>query len=489
MKKLIKYIFPKKSYYLSALLVSILLLLISIKIFLIPHNLIPLIFVLIIGLVISTMAIIKNPSIGVLITLAIMPFENIGGFYFHSIHIRFDQIIIGITAISFIISSLVKKDFKIKKDPTLLIVLALIIANILSLTNALNMTRDIEIFLFTLITYIIYYAIPLNFFDTKYIKYIPNILLTITILLSLFGLYQYFGNILNLPGSVLGLRAPYVKDVLGYPRIQATEVEPLYYGTYLIFTVTLSIGLLIFNKGKNILKENEILLAWGALILGGINLILTYARGAWIGEMFALLILFIIFLIEYKIKRNIIYMGVIAIVIVSIGTFGLYRIHKLPNFANKIIARATNLQSPDRTFLDNNALQAFANNPIVGIGTGGFGPYMAINPFITPPQNFGQIEGYGWAIVNNEYLEILTETGIVGFALFAFFFYTIFKNFIKAYRKKSTKNTFEKIILISTFAGLCGILLQYLTFSTLYILQIWMVIVLLEILSFKIIND
>ncbi len=489
MKKIINYILPNKFYYISVLIVSIFILVLSDKIFATPINFIPLIFVIILILVLSTIVILKNPTIGILITFAIMPFENIGGFYIHSIHIRFDQIIIGISAVSFIISSLINKNFKIKKDATLLIVLALIIANILSLTNALNMTRSIEILLFTLITYIIYYAIPLNFFDTKYIKYIPNILFTVTIALSIFGLYQYFGNILNLPGSVLGLRAPYVKNVLGYPRIQATEVEPLYYGTYLIFTITLAIGLLIFNKSKNILKKNDIYIALAALILGGINLLLTYARGAWIGEAFAIFILFLVFLINYKIKKNIIYTILIAIVVISIGIFGLYKLNKLPNFANKIIARATNLQSVDRTYLDNNALQAFSSNPIFGIGIGGFGPYMAINPFITPPQNFGQIEGYGWAIVNNEYLEILAETGIVGFVLFIFLIYKIFSNFIKAYKVKNNENSLEKILLVSSFAALCGILLQYLTFSTLYILQIWMVIVLVEILSFKIIND
>ena len=191
MKKIINYILPNKFYYISVLIVSIFILVLSDKIFATPINFIPLIFVIILILVLSTIVILKNPTIGILITFAIMPFENIGGFYIHSIHIRFDQIIIGISAVSFIISSLINKNFKIKKDATLLIVLALIIANILSLTNALNMTRSIEILLFTLITYIIYYAIPLNFFDTKYIKYIPNILFTVTIALSIFASFPF----------------------------------------------------------------------------------------------------------------------------------------------------------------------------------------------------------------------------------------------------------------------------------------------------------
>jgi O-antigen ligase len=488
MKKIIDYIYPTKYYYITAVILSIVLLAISDKIFLPTVNLLPLIFIIIFVLISAIIAIFKNPNIGILITLAIMPFENIGGFYFHSIHIRFDQIIIGLTSFIFIIHSLINKDFKIKKDKTLIVIALLIIANILSLTASINLTRNLEIFIFTLITFIIYYSIPLNFFDTKYIKYIPSVVLSITIILSIFGLYQYFGNIFGLPGSVLGLRAPYVKSVLGYPRIEATEIEPLYYGTYLIFSVTLSLGLLIFNKGKKILTDNQYRLAIGALILGGLNLILTYARGAWIGEILAIIVIAIIFLIEFQVPKKTIYTSIGVILVLGIIVFGLYKVDKLPHFAQNLISRATNLNSPDRVFLDNNAIQAFETSPIFGIGSGGFGPYMSVNPYVMPPQNFGQIEGFGWAIVNNEYLEILTETGILGAALFIYFFYLIFRNFIKAYKKKKNMDL-EKIILVSSFAALCGILLQYATFSTIYILQIWMVIFIVEVIAFKILND
>ncbi len=489
MKKIIEYIFPNKNYYLTTFTISVLILLLSIKLFSISISFIPLVFILILLVVISVNVILKNPNLGILITFAIMPFEYIGGFYYHSIHIRFDQIIIGITGIIYIISSLIKKDFKIKKDPTFIIIGALIIANILSLTNALNFSRSIDIFLFTLITYLIYYAIPVNFFDIKYVKYIPYIIASITILLSIFGIYQYIGNLLNLPGSVLGLRAPYLKNVLGYPRIEATEVEPLYYGTYLIFSITLSLGILIFNKGKNILKKNLKNLLYISSILGIINLIFTYARGAWIGEGISLLILGIIYLVEYKIPKKMIYTGIVFIIfVIAIGGV-LYKINKLPHFATSIINRATNLSSPDRVYLDSNALQAFENNVLFGIGVGGFGPYMSINPYIIPSRSFGQIEGYGWAIVNNEYLEILSETGIVGFILFVMLFIKIIQNFIKAVRVNKYKNSFERVILISTFAAMIGILVQYTTFSTLYILQIWMVIMLVEVISINILHD
>jgi hypothetical protein len=84
MKKIIEYIYPTKYYYITAVILSIVLLAISDKIFLPTLNLLPLIFVIIFVLISAIIAILKNPNIGILITLAIMPFENIGGFYIYN---------------------------------------------------------------------------------------------------------------------------------------------------------------------------------------------------------------------------------------------------------------------------------------------------------------------------------------------------------------------------------------------------------------------
>ncbi len=506
MKSVIKYIYPNYKILSIFLLIDILTLLLSYKIFILPLTVLPFIFILIFFFFSAISATLQNPNLGILMAFALMPFERIGGFYYHSIHIRFDQLIIGIAVFVFLISALILKRFRIKKDPVFIVILILIAVNILSLINAVNMSREIEILLFTFITYIVYFLVPFNFFNIKYVKYIPYIIFSVTILLSIFGLFQYFGNLIfNLPGSVVGLSAPYVKDVLGYPRIQATEVEPLYYGTYLIFSITLALGYIItyikeyglLSKIKN-LKDTMIskylfILSIIAFLLGGINLILTYARGAWIGEILAIIVLLGFLAYIYNINKKIIVTIILAFVILVSMFFILQSVHKLPHFATKLAQRAENLSSPDRVFLDNNATQAFATHPILGIGVGGFGPYMSINPYVMPPALYGQFEGYGWAIVNNEYLEILAETGILGFITFISLIILILYKGVKASMMKNSKtdldNKFLRITLVSSIAALVGILLQYLTFSTLYILQIWLVLMLVYLISYHIINE
>ena len=152
------------------------------------------------------------------------------------------------------------------------------------------------------------------------------------------------------------------------------------------------------------------------------------------------------------------------------------------------MTRAENLSSPDRIYLDTNSIEAFIRHPLIGIGDGGFGPFMSQNPFVMPPQNYTQIEGFGWAIVNNEYLSILTNTGILGFVLFAIFMFTLLIRSFKAIRKKINNIDQETIILIASLSSMIGMFAQYATFSVIYILQIWMVIVIVSITSYNILH-
>lgn len=488
MINLIKNIYPNTKTFLLTFLIDLVLLIIIYKVLILPINIVPLVFIIILIFVSATIVILRNPNIGILMTLAIMPLERIGGFYFHSVHIRFDQLIIGITAFAFLISSLINKKFKIRKDATFILILLLIGINILSLINAINLTREIEVLLFTLIAFIIYYLFPVNFFSKKYIHYIPYVIFISSIVLSLFGLYQYIGNYMGIPGSLVGLSSPYIKDVLGYPRIQSTEVEPLYWGNYLIFSITLSIAIIIFRK-KYKATNNLFKLALISFLLSSINLVFTYARGAWIGEAIAIIIFATIYIYIKRINKKIVFSILVIIAVLLIGFFTFLSTNTLPTPLKNIVTRVENLSSPDRIYLDTNAFYAFIRHPFIGNGPGSFGPFLSENPFVMPPQNYNQIEGFGWAIVNDEYLSILTNTGLIGFAIFTSFMFILLIRSIKAIKKRIDSIDRETIILMASLSAMIGMWVQYATFSVIYILQIWMVIVIVSITSYNILHD
>ena len=112
------------------------------------------------------------------------------------------------------------------------------------------------------------------------------------------------------------------------------------------------------------------------------------------------------------------------------------------------------------------ATQAWRENPWFGVGFGGFGTYAAEHPYYMPKD--------GWRIVNNQFIEILAENGIIGFIIFLSILGILIVRSIKAI--KISKNYYTKSIMISLLAVLIGIIAQYQTFSTLYIMHIWFVI-------------
>lgn len=77
------------------------------------------------------------------------------------------------------------------------------------------------------------------------------------------------------------------------------------------------------------------------------------------------------------------------------------------------------------------AIEAFKNNPILGIGWGNFRAL-----------TYGKLKWAEQAHVHNTYLQLLAETGIIGFCIYMCWFIYMFKMVIKefTYMKKHRKD-------------------------------------------------
>ena len=91
---------------------------------------------------------------------------------------------------------------------------------------------------------------------------------------------------------------------------------------------------------------------------------------------------------------------------------------------------------------------------------------MASHPFYMPQD--------GWKIVNNEFIEILAENGILGLFFFCLFILFLIVRSIKAII--ITKDEYLRAILVGLLGAFIGVLVQYQTFSTLYIMHVWFLI-------------
>ena len=97
----------------------------------------------------------------------------------------------------------------------------------------------------------------------------------------------------------------------------------------------------------------------------------------------------------------------------------------------------------------------------IGVGFGGYGPFVSPLPFSKPDA--------GWPIVNNETIELLAETGVVGLTAFVVFLAAVF------WSARGRKDA----VTVACVAALLGMLAQYQTFSTLYIMHVWFTVGLL----------
>jgi len=343
---------------------------------------------------------------------------------------------------------------------------------ILLIPGSLNHTRAIQVVTFTAFTIAVALAVA-RLFQRSYLPLITKALLASALIVCLFGLYQYFGNLAGIGNALTGLRERYSWQVFGFPRIQSTALEPLYFAAFLLLPLAVLMGLTLAGVRRKF--------GLTIMFLAGVCLFLTVSRGGTLA--FGVLVpvsAVLAWLLkpeQMRLKR----FGQIALVALLAYAGALLMISQLgkpiglgPKKHNAIQSykrqlRKTGLEGTgdERAHSREQALQLFKLHPLLGVGPGNFGPYVQHN----------QKPATGWSIVNNESLELLAETGLVGFGLFGAF---VGRLLLGAYlAARQTRELLVRAWLIGLMGFLVAIAVQYQTFSTLYIMHIWLAIGLL----------
>lgn len=420
--------------------------------------------ILIFGLL--CLVILKDPMWGMYLLVFFLPFERIGSYDVAGITIRLSQIVALLTIFAWVARGFNLQSFKLRPQPLFWPIICFLAFNTLAIINSPNPERSIKVLIFTAFTLLICLLIPNIIRHGDQLPRLINLLCLSLLLVSLFGLYQFLGDIAGLSPALTGLREQYTKEVLGFPRIQSTALEPLYFANYLLIPLSILISLFLSKASK--IKP---LILVGLIALGGINLVLTVARGGYIAFAGCLLLFLVIYFKRLFNIKNIIY-AVLAIIIIYFGANSFLNLN-IEGTKEKFLAHAENIFSGaayvERADTFTEAYHAWLNHPWLGIGPGSFGPYVSYHPLAVPSD--------GYLIVNNEYMELLAETGIIGLLIFVIIIGIIFVRSIKAI--KQAKDKYVKAIIIGLMVALAGILAQYNTFSVLYIMHIWVAIGLL----------
>jgi O-antigen ligase len=323
--------------------------------------------------------------------------------------------------------------------------------------------RSVSVWFFITFEFALAWTITLVAERNKFKTY-ALIIISSAVAVCIFGLYQFFGDLFGLSPSLTGLRDLYTSAVYGFPRIQSTGLEPLYFDDFLLIPIALLIAMISFRSSRK---------PWLALIFISTVLLANVSRGATIA-LIGMAIVVITWLGAKKAWRSagivaglLVAAGLLAMVLVAVGSHiatnrNANTNDALKNFKNHATDISSGESAEGRTITRHLALTATKEDPFLGVGPGNFGFYAHEKL----PKKFGNNS----AIVNNEPLEILSETGALGLAAFLSFVVSLLWLIWKRWKSLDMPTQW--------FAGglvlaLIGIAAQYQTFSTLYITHIW----------------
>lgn len=405
----------------------------------------------------------KNPWLGILFVTLSLPFERFGSLEVAGLTLRASQVFGALTVVAFAASLFLARNIRFRHHPGTLPLAVFLLTALASLLMAQNVMRGVMVFLFVLFTVLVHFLMPNLVTTTDRLKVLVKTLFIMTAIITVFGIFQFFGDVIGLPTSITGLRDLYTSDVFGFPRVQSTFLEPLYFANFLLIPIGLLLSYLF--SSKRILRPLLLLPLLGLAVL---NLVLTLSRGGYIGLVVTGFVV-MVYSFRKVLTPSRIFFGGLLVVIMAYAFLQIFAFTGEQNlFLGRFVTQATDIFSGasyfDRASTFSQAIDLFQRSPWFGVGIGNFGPAVALHALQQP-------EG-GWLIVNNEFLEILAETGILGFTAFLAFLAVLFFRSLRLLRT-AMEETFAKRTLIGLFAAFLGILVQYQTFSILFIMHIW----------------
>lgn len=404
--------------------------------------------------------ILLRPSVGLVIIAFVLPFERFGSIELSGFTFRASQLFLVITIIATIVHVLRGKII-LRFHGVYVALLLFFVGSAFSLAFASNLFRGVTTILFTLFTLSLVVIIPALIDSKEKLLLVLKSLLLGAIVTSAFGVFQFVGDLAGFPQEITGLRDLYTKEVFGFPRIQSTALEPLYFANYLLLPIALSI-VVFFKKIRELMPYAIVLIPLSLPVF-----VLTLSRAAFIAGALMFILLGFVFL-----RRVLKPTYIVLIIMLGLATFfGVtYALSltgdeevSVQTFSSHVTNLFAGASFADRASTNLQAIELATHNP-QGVGPGNFGPAISHNPLIEPKG--------GWLIVNNVYLEVLAETGIIGFVGYLSFIVLVIVLGVRSFLRRTLSVTY-RYILLAVVASCIAISVQYMTFSIVYIMHIW----------------
>ena len=356
---------------------------------------------------------------------------------FFPIKIFFTQMPLIIALAILIIKSIVTGEFRWSKTPLNLPVLAVLAAGAVSVIASMDRLISLAD-LYRIFFYVLFFFLFANFVRTKKEMTLALIILSVAFsAVNFYGLLQRFQIDMLAPAG-------------GRTGVDSTLGNPDFYAGYLVALIPV---ILVFIS----VARREWRSVLGILVVMGVAfLFMTQSRAGFLGFVFSLLLFMFFILISGELKKTvktwIISISAAAVVIMIALSFvtgtTMSRIRESANL------KITNIRF--RLLCYKSTANILKDHPLTGTGTGTF--YNVYPGYRVPEMKevFTFVETPRYA--HNDFLQIGSETGLVGLAAFAWMLFVFFAEGIRIL--KASKDTFWKWLATGAMCSLGGILVQ-----------------------------
>ena len=240
-------------------------------------------------------------------------------------------------------------------------------------------------------------------------------------------------------------------DLFGYPahdwRYSGLFGDELVAGAFLWKISSPIIGLFVYELYFR--KETKYNLSYLAYLLIPITILITGERTSFVMFTFCMLVSFIFFSFYFKQFKFFI---TSILIIIPILLFTYYFSNSVAHRYNELFSIINNFENSSYGVLFNSSLQVWEQNKLFGVGLKNFGlicdKYILIIQDIHPTCSNHP---------HNLYLQILSETGIIGLILFTSLFFLFGKRIFELIKTYDKKNINEYI-----FISCCCYILSFL---------------------------
>ena len=277
-------------------------------------------------------------------------------------------------------------------------------------------------------------------------------------------------SVLGVVHFITGAIFPSIQDSYGFPMFGATLGHDNFAGEYLIAVIPLAMALCASTIARR--RYAAGFFALGASCAMLIFLAITFSRGAWAGFLVSIIVFAALLWRRSGLKRA---SGVSALprkaIIIGLAFAAVFIAVGLLAFSLSKREQGTSaIQKAEKAFdlsdapvafrlkLWEGALHLFKQHPLLGVGCGAFSVYY---PSVRLPEEH-RIAGAGISVnsPHNEYIKLLTESGLFGFAASFYLLWAVAWPLLVRLRGKSPPASGIPVITIGAASAIAATLVH-----------------------------